>query len=210
MGLYNDHVLPRIMSCAMGMSFIGEERKKCLSEVRGQVLEIGFGAGHNLPYYPSSVEKVTAVDPSVVSAKLARKRILMAPFPVEYIPLEGEKISVPDASFDSVVSTFTLCTIPDVASALRQVRRVLKPDGRLFFVEHGRSSEPGVQRWQDRLNRFQKRFCGGCNLNRDIEQLILSTGFQIVSLEKYYGKGPRVSAQLYRGSARRHPNPWEI
>jgi len=205
MGLYNDHVLPRIMSCAMGMSFISEERKRCLAEVRGQVLEIGFGAGHNLPYYPTSVEKVTAVDPSVVSAKMARKRILMAPFPVEYITLEGEKISIPDASFDSVVSTFTLCTIPDVASALRQVRRVLKPDGRLFFVEHGRSSEPGVRRWQDRLNRFQKRLCGGCNLNRDIEQLILNTGFQMVSLEKYYGKGPRISAQLYRGSARRHP-----
>src|SRR6185295_3853121 len=117
MGLYNDHVLPRIMSCAMGMSFIGEERKKCLAEVRGRVLEIGFGAGHNLPYYPAAVEKVTAVDPSVVSAKMARKRILMAPFPVEYILLEGEKISEPDASFDSVVSTFTLCTIPDVTSA---------------------------------------------------------------------------------------------
>jgi len=210
MGLYNDHVLPRIMSCAMGMSFISDERKKCLAEVRGQVLEIVFGAGHNLPFYPGSVERVTAVDPSVVSAKMARKRILMAPFPVEYIPLEGEKISVPDASFDSVVSTFTLCTIPDVASALRQVRRVLKPDGRLFFVEHGRSSEPRVQRWQNRLNRFQRRFCGGCNLNRDIEQLILSTGFQIVALEKYYGKGPRISAQLYRGSARRQPNSWEI
>jgi ubiquinone/menaquinone biosynthesis C-methylase UbiE len=125
----------------------------------------------------------------------------MAPFPVEYMPLEGEKIFAPDASFDSVVSTFTLCTIPDVAAALRQLRRVLKPDGAFYFLEHGRSPDPAVLRRQNLLNRFQRRLCGGCNLNRDMQQLIRDAGFQISGMEIYYGKGPKFASCLYRGSA---------
>jgi SAM-dependent methyltransferase len=116
--------------------------------------------------------------------------------------LEGEKIFAPDASFDSVVSTFTLCTIPDVTAALRQLRRVLKPNGTFYFLEHGQSSDAAVLRRQNRLNRFQKRVCGGCNLNRDIEQLVRDAGFEITAMEKYYGKGPKFAAFLYRGSAR--------
>ena len=202
MGLYSDHILPRILNWGMGVSFIADERKKALADVSGRVLEIGFGSGHNLPYYSSRVQSVVAIDPSAVSAKLARKRILMAPFPVEYMPLEGEKIFSPDASFDSVVSTFTLCTIPDVTAALRQLRRVLKPDGTFYFLEHGRSPDTAVQRRQNRLNRFQKRLCGGCNLNRDMKQLIQDAGFQISAMETYYGKGPKFTSYLYRGSAR--------
>jgi ubiquinone/menaquinone biosynthesis C-methylase UbiE len=202
MGIYGNHILPRIINCAMGMSFIGDERQKCLTDVSGRVLEIGFGSGHNLPYYSNRVEKLVAIDPSAVSAKLARKRILMAPFPVDYIPLEGEKISAPDASFDSVVSTFTLCTIPDVAAALRQLRRVLKPTGHFFFLEHGRSPDPSVQRKQTVLNGVQRRLFGGCHLNRDIERLIRDAGFEITSIEKYYSKGPKFSSYLYRGIAR--------
>jgi len=186
----------------MGLSFIGEERKKCLAEVRGKVLEVGFGSGLNLPYYPSQVESVVAIDPSRVSAKLARRRIIMAPFPVEYLPLKGEEIPAAEESFDSVVSTFTLCTIPDVATALWQIRRVLKPTGQFFFLEHGRSPDPRVQRWQDRLNRMQKRLFGGCHLNRNMEQLISSAGFEILAIEKYYAKGPKISAHLFRGFAR--------
>jgi ubiquinone/menaquinone biosynthesis C-methylase UbiE len=202
MGLYSDKILPRILDFAMGFSFIAEERKKCLAGVSGQVLEVGFGSGHNLPYYPSLVEKVVAIDPSVVGAKLARKRVILAPFSVEYLPLKGEEIPAAEHTFDSVVSTFTLCTIPDVATALWQVRRVLKPDGRFFFLEHGRSPEPAVQRWQDRMNDLQKALCGGCNLNRNIEQLVVQAGFEILTLEKYYGKGPKTSSHLYRGIAR--------
>jgi len=202
MGFYDDQIVPRFLNFAMGMSMIVEERKKCLAEVRGTVLEVGFGSGHNLPYYPKGVEKVVAIDPSEVGAKLARLRIEKAPFPVEYLPLKGEEIPAPDGSFDSVVSTFTLCTIPDVTAALRQIRRVLKPGGRFFFVEHGRSNEPRIQQWQDRLNWIQHALCGGCNVNRDIERLIGGAGFEFVSLDKYYAKGPKYSTYLYRGSAR--------
>jgi ubiquinone/menaquinone biosynthesis C-methylase UbiE len=202
MGLYSNHILPRILNWAMGMSFIADERKKALAEVSGRVLEIGFGSGHNLPYYSPRVKNLVAIDPSSVSAKLARKRILMAPFPVEYVPLEGEKIFAPDASFDSAVSTFTLCTIPDVTAALRQLRRVLKADGTFYFLEHGRSPDPAVLRRQNLFNGLQKRLCGGCNLNRDMRQLIQDAGFQISAVEVYYGKGPKFSACLYRGAAR--------
>lgn len=190
------------MNVAMGMPFLAGERTKCLAEVRGRVLEVGFGSGHNLPHYPKGVEKVVAIDPSAVSAKMARKRIAQAAFPVEYLPLQGEKIPAADESFDSAVSTFTLCTIPDVSTALRQLRRVLKPDGRLFFLEHGRSPKPAVYRWQDRMNGLQKFICGGCHLNRDIERLILDAGFEMVQLETYYVPGPKASGHFYRGIAR--------
>jgi ubiquinone/menaquinone biosynthesis C-methylase UbiE len=171
MGFYNDWALPRILNLMMDMKVTREERKKCLAHVTGNVLEVGFGSGHNLPFYPSTVQRVVAVDPSTHSARLARKRIAAAPFPVEYVPLMGEHIDAPDASFDSIVSTYTLCTIPDPVAALAQMRRVLKPEGRFFFVEHGRSAEPKVQRWQDRLNGLQRTMCGGCNMNRDIARL---------------------------------------
>ena len=203
MGFYDNWVLPRILNTMMGMPYITAERQKTLAAVTGDVLEVGFGSGHNLPCYPDAVQRVVAVDPSTKSAELARKRIAAAPFPVEYVPLEGEKIEAPDASFDSVVSTFTLCTIPDPAAALGQMRRVLKPGGRFFFVEHGRSPEPGIQAWQDRLNPFQQFACGGCNMNRDIERLVRDAGFELEQVEKYYLEGqPRIFAFMTRGVAR--------
>ena len=202
MGFYSDHIVPRFLNVAMGMSMIADERKKCLADVQGAVLEVGFGSGHNLPFYPPTVLSVTAIDPSELSARLARPRIEKAPFPVAYLPLKGEEVPAPDASFDSVVSTFTLCTIQDTDRALRQIRRVLRPGGRFFFVEHGRSNEPGVQRWQDRLNGIQNVLCGGCNLNRDMERLIGNAGFEFLSIDRYYAKGPKFSSYLYRGIAR--------
>jgi ubiquinone/menaquinone biosynthesis C-methylase UbiE len=204
MGFYNDWLVPRFLNLMMSSKDVEAERRKCLVGVKGKVLEVGFGSGLNLPLYPDEVEKVLAVDPSTEGAKLARKRIEMSRFPVDYVPLEGEKLDAPDQSFDSVVSTFTLCTIPDPAAALAQIRRVLKPGGRFFFVEHGRSPEPKVQRWQDRLNGFQKAMCAGCNMNRDIERLVREAGFEFDELDKHYMKGaPKVNAFVTRAVARR-------
>jgi SAM-dependent methyltransferase len=201
-GLYGDWLLPRILDLAMGTERVARERQKALAGVTGTVLEVGFGSGRNLPFYPSGVQKVVGVDPSGESAKLARKRIERAAFPVEFLPLPGEEIPASDASFDSVVTTFSLCTIPDPGAALRQMRRVLKQGGKLFFLEHGRASEPRVQRWQDRLNGLQKRLVGGCHLNRDIEQLIGAAGFEIETLDRYYMEGPKIMSHVYRGVAR--------
>jgi ubiquinone/menaquinone biosynthesis C-methylase UbiE len=203
MSFYEDHILPRILNFVMGFKVIGVERQKCLTEVSGDILEVGFGSGHNMPYYTNQVKKVTAIDPSIVSAKLAQTRIQRAGFPVEYLTMKGEEIPTDSGRFDSVVSTFTLCTIPDVDAALRQIRRVLKPNGRFFFLEHGRSDDPRIQRRQDRWNATQMFLCGGCHLNRNIEGIIRKAGFEMQSLEKYYGKGPRISACLYRGIARK-------
>ena len=170
---------------------------------QGCVLEIGFGSGHNLPFYPAGVQSVTAIDPSEVSARLARKRIEHSAFPVQYIPLQGEKIQAADASFDSAVSTFTLCSIPDATKALQQILRVLKPGAEFHFVEHGLSPDAAVQRWQNRLDGVQQFVCGGCHLNRDIERLIRESGLEIVAMDKSYAPGPRFSSYFYRGVARR-------
>jgi ubiquinone/menaquinone biosynthesis C-methylase UbiE len=202
MGFYDKWVLPRLLNLMMGNKFATEARKQCLAEVSGTVLEVGFGAGHNLPWYPAGVRRVVAVDPSRESAKLAKKRIAEARFPVEYVPVGGEEISAPDHSFDSVVSTFTLCTIPDPVAALEQMRRVLKPGGKLFLAEHGLSDDPKVQRWQHRLNGIQHFICGGCNMNRDIRRLVGEAGFQFDQLDQYYMQGaPKFSGFLTRGIA---------
>jgi ubiquinone/menaquinone biosynthesis C-methylase UbiE len=208
MGFYDNWVLPRFLNFAMGMKFVTEERKKCLAGVTGTVLEVGFGSGHNLPYYPTAVRKLVGVDPSKQSAKLARKRIANARFPVEYTALEGEALDAPDASFDSVVCTFTLCSVRDPAAALGQALRVLKPGGRFYFVEHGRSPDPKVQRWQDRMNGVQKAVLGGCHLNRDVERMLREAGFAFDELDSYYLKGqPKMSGFLTRGVARRADAP---
>ena len=202
MSFYEDWVLPRFMNLLMGNKFITEERKKALAKVSGAVLEVGFGSGRNLPWYPTGVRRVVAVDPSRESAKLAKKRIEAAGFPVEYLPMSGEELSAPDHSFDSVVSTFTLCSIPDPQAALEQIRRVLKPGGKLFLAEHGLSTDPSVQRWQHRLNGVQNVVCGGCNLNRDIRRLVGEAGFQFDEVEQYYTQGaPKFAGFLTRGIA---------
>src|SRR5688500_10343059 len=163
MGFYSDWVLPNLVNKALDTKVLAEHRRKALEDVKGTVLELGFGTGHNLPYYPDGVERVVAVDPSAASAKLARQRITAAPFPVEYRNLTGERLDAPDQSFDAVVSTYTLCTIPDPVAALEQVRRVLKPGGSFHLLEHGLSVDPKVQRWQARLNGLTNLMLGGCN-----------------------------------------------
>jgi len=192
------------MNFAMNTKAAREERKRCLGAVKGTVLEVGIGSGLNLPYYPPAVTRVVGIDPSQMSAKLARQRIAAARFPVEILGLSAEKIPAEDASFESVVSTFTLCTIPDAEGALREMRRVLSPGGRLYFVEHGSADDPGVKRWQERLNLMQQVIFGGCHLNRPISSLIERAGFELESLENGYLKGaPKFAGFLYRGVARR-------
>jgi ubiquinone/menaquinone biosynthesis C-methylase UbiE len=204
MSFYEDRILPHIINFAMSTKAVKEERSRWLRDLKGEVLEIGFGTGLNLPHYPKSVTKVVGVDPSASSAKIAAKRISDAPFPVETIGLSAEKLPVGDASFETIVSTFTLCTIPDVAGALGEVRRVLAPGGRFYFVEHGLAEEPNVERWQNRLNSTQRTLFGGCNLTRPISALVEQSGFEIVRLEKGYMKGaPKFGGFLYRGVAQR-------
>ena len=204
MGFYDERVLPRMLNVFMNTSAVREQRQRCLAQVSGEVLEVGFGSGLNLPHYPSAVTRVVGVDPSHTAAKLARKRIAASPFRVEFVGLSAEKIPVADASFDSVVTTFTLCTIPDVANALREMRRALKPGGQLYFVEHGRSDDPAVERWQHRLNGIQQKVFGGCHLDRRISQLIADAGFEIERVENGYLKGaPKFGGYLYRGVAKR-------
>ena len=204
MGFYEKRLLPHILNVAMNTKAVNEERRRCLEHVKGTVLEIGFGTGLNLPHYPRTVRKVVGVDPSDRSARLARKRIAASSFPVEIIGLSAEKISVADASFESIVSTFTLCTIPDVASALLEMRRALRPGGRLYFVEHGRADDPRVERWQERLNAIERAVFGGCNLTRPISALIQQAGFEMEQLEHSYLKGaPKFAGFLYRGIATR-------
>ena len=204
MSFYESRILPYLLNVFMDTKGTREERKRSLADVNGAVLEVGFGSGLNLPYYPKTVTRVVGVDPSRTSAHLARKRIAASSFPVEFVGLSAEKLPVADASFDSVVSTFTLCTIPDVAGALREMRRALKPEGRFFFVEHGHADDARVAKWQDRLDGFEQKIFGGCHLNRDISTLIRQAGFEIESLEHAYLKGaPKFAGFLYRGVAKR-------
>lgn len=161
MGFWSEAVLPRLVDWGMNSEGLGRHRARALVDVRGRVLEVGFGSGLNLPHYPEGVEAVVGVEPSVLAHRLAARRIEAAPFPVELIPLEGEKIPCADHAFDVAVSTFSLCTIPGVQDALQQIRRVLKPGGRFVFLEHGRAPDAAVARWQDRWNPTWSCMFGG-------------------------------------------------
>ena len=203
MGFYENRILPHVVNVAMNTKALKEERTRCLEQLTGVVLEIGFGTGLNLPHYPRTVKKVVGVDPSQMSARLARKRMAASPFPVEVIGLSAEKLPVADASFETIVSTFSLCTIPDVRSALLEVRRALAPGGRFHFVEHGLAEDLKVRRWQGRLDPLEQAVFGGCHLTREITALIEQAGFEIERLEKGYMKGaPKFAGFLYRGVAR--------
>ena len=201
MGFYDKYVLPRLVKIGMNTRVLNAEREKCLAGSEGEVLEVGFGNGLNLRHYPPQVKKLVGVDPSSEAEKLARKDIRRMSFPVEVHTASAEALPFADARFDTVAITWTLCTIPDPARALNEMKRVLKESGRLHFVEHGLAAEPGVVRWQHRLNPIQKALCGGCHLNRDIGALIIGAGFHMESIETYYVKGPRTHSYHYRGIA---------
>ncbi|HEX3706309.1 MAG TPA: class I SAM-dependent methyltransferase [Mycobacteriales bacterium] len=202
MGWYEDRVLPRLINKVLDTSQTRQIRERVASGLSGEVLEIGFGSGLNLPYLPAAVTGLKAVDPSGGAARLAHDRIEASPIAVEFIGLDGQQIPLPDSSVDTVLSTWTLCTIPDAVTAIREIGRVLRPGGTLHFVEHGRADEPGVLRWQNRLNGLQQRLAGGCNLNRDISGIVEAGGLTMRQLDRFYGPGqPKAFGALYEGVA---------
>ncbi|MEX2254561.1 MAG: class I SAM-dependent methyltransferase [Acidimicrobiia bacterium] len=201
MGWYEEQVLPRFIDVALGGKQFARLRERVASRLDGEVLEVGFGSGRNVPFYPASVHRVRAVDPATVGRELAAERVAASPVAVEYVGLDGEDLPIDDAGVDHVLTTWTLCTIPDVHRALGEMRRVLRPGGSLHFLEHGRSPDPKVQRWQDRLTPLQRRIAGGCHLNRPIDELLVDAGFDVEHLETYCMKGPKTFGSMYEGVA---------
>lgn len=202
MGWYDDLVVPYCVELGCGAKELVPARAGVVRGLHGTVLEIGFGSGLNVPLYPDTVAKVLAVDPSARARHIGRKRIANAGCPIESIGLDAERINAHDASADTALSTFTLCSIPVAERALAEVKRILKPGGRLHFLEHGRAPDASVARWQDRLNGMQRALCGGCNINRDIRQLLERAGFVVDSLDTAYFPGiPRTHGFLFSGTA---------
>ena len=189
MGLYGEHVLPRIVNIACGMKSSNELRDRVCEGLHGQVVEIGFGSGLNVPYYPDSVAGVAAIEPADLGWKLASQRVAGSPVPIERSGLDGQSLPLADDSCDTALSTWTLCTIPDAIAALHEVRRVLKPGGTLHFVEHGLAPDDEVRRWQHRLEPLQKRVFGGCHLTRPILDLLTKAGFSIATVDVFYEEG---------------------
>jgi ubiquinone/menaquinone biosynthesis C-methylase UbiE len=200
-GFYNDQVVPRVIDVMLGMKELVPLRERVTAGVEGEVLEVGFGSGRNVPFYPSSTTRVRAVDPATVGRKLAAARVAASPVPVEYVGLDGEALPLPDESVDHVLTTWTLCTIPDVERALGEMRRVLRPGGALHFLEHGRSPDTKVAAWQDRLTPIQRQLAGGCHLNRPIDDLVRGSGLEVRTLDRYYLKGPKALGYMFEGVA---------
>jgi ubiquinone/menaquinone biosynthesis C-methylase UbiE len=189
MGVYAERVLPRIMNVACGAKQARPLRERVCAGLHGHVVEIGFGSGHNVPFYPDAVQRVAAIEPSSLSWKLARDRVSASPVTVEPCGLDGQSLPFPDDSFDTALSTWTLCTIPDAVLALTEVRRVLRPGGTLHFIEHGLAPDENVQRWQHRLEPLNKRVAGGCHLTRPILELLETAGFAVEDVDVFYEKG---------------------
>jgi SAM-dependent methyltransferase len=194
MGLYARYIGPKFVSCLCSMEDVTAERERIIPLARGVVLEIGMGAGLNLPFYnPDQVTKVIGVDPNQAFLRLGEARQQASPVPLEIIRAPAEALPLEAASVDTVVITYTLCSVDDPEQALREVRRVLKPGGKVLLLEHGLSPEPGVARWQHRLNPIWKSLAVGCNLTRPVSELLKRTGFDIQDIEEYYlGGAPRI------------------
>lgn len=204
MGFYDRHVLPRLIDIACSVRPVARQREKIVPRARGRVLEVGIGTGLNLLYYDTlKVERVWGLDPALEMHKLAARRVRESGLSVELIGMSGEQIPMDDNTFDTVLVTYTLCSIPDMFKALREMHRVLKPDGELLFCEHGLAPEEKVRRWQHRLTPVWQKIAGGCHLDRPIPELIRQADFQIADLKTRYLPGPRPLTFNYWGSARK-------
>ena len=202
MNIYDRYVLPHVIDLACGIEPVQRQRAKLVPRAKGRVLEIGVGTGRNLPFYDQTkIEHLSALDPATQMNPKAQKRRDACGIAVELLTLSAEEIPMPDQSFDTVVCTFTLCTIPDPIKALREMRRVLKPEGRLLYCEHGAAPDANVLRWQNRLNSMWGHIAGGCNLNRDVPAMLKAGGFKVLELEEMYLPGPRVLTYNYWGAA---------
>jgi ubiquinone/menaquinone biosynthesis C-methylase UbiE len=202
MGLYAKYVLPRIIDLAMRNEETARLRAAWIPLARGEVLEVGIGSGLNLPFYSSDVRRIYGVDPSVELQRIARGRVVAAPVEVEFLSQSAEEqLPLADASIDTVVTTWTLCSIANAPKALREMKRVLKAGGHLLFLEHGRAVDPGVADWQERITPLWKNITGGCHLNRKIDDLITAAGFRITELKTFYVRGPRPMTYTYQGAA---------
>ena len=202
--LYTRYVLPRLIHVAMSRDDAARFRGAHVPAARGVVLEVGIGSGLNIPFYTREVTKLYGIDPSAELLALAKQTAANAPFPVELFNSTAEHIPLPDDSVDTVVVTWSLCSIPDAPTALREMRRVLKRDGSLIFVEHGLSPDLAVQKWQNRLTPFWHPWTGGCHLNKKIDDLVRDAGFTIADLRTEYVRGPRALSFTYQGVARKN------
>jgi len=201
-GIYADRVFPRILNALMDNKETRRIRARLCAPLSGDIVEIGFGTGHNLPFLPEAVTSLRAIDPMGRGRELAAARLEASTVPVAFVGLDGQRLPLEDSSADAVLCTWTLCSIPDAEAAVREVRRVLRPGARFHFVEHGRSPDDGVRRWQDRLDGLQGRVAGGCSLNRDMPALIEAGGLTIEHLATYYSKGePKTHGWTYEGTA---------
>ena len=191
--LWNEHALPRLTDLTLRGHDVGRLREQACEGLRGQVLEIGFGSGLNVRFYPAEVTEVAAVEPADVAWRLSEPRRERSRVPVSRVGLDGQRLAAGDASYDAVLTTFTLCTIPDASAALGEVRRVLRPGGTVHFLEHGLAPEPGIARWQRRLEPMQRRVAGGCHLTRHTPELLDEAGFELTALSEQPLPGPRAS-----------------
>ena len=202
MGFYGEQVLPRVTDRLLGNRAFAKVRNETCVGLHGDILEIGFGSGLNLPFLPSEVTGVWTVEPSSVARRIAAKRIAASSVPLHEAGLDGARIDAADARYDGALSTMTLCTIPDVRAALLELRRVLKPGASFHFAEHGHSPDDRVAHRQDQFNGIQNRIAGGCNLNRPVTTLLTDAGFEIDALRNFYLKGPKAFGYMYVGRAR--------
>jgi SAM-dependent methyltransferase len=200
MGFYQRYILPQLLNLSMRSSRLAPYRQRLISLASGRVLEIGIGSGLNLPFYTAHTTEILGLDPHPKLLAMASR--IASRVPANIVGGSADSIPVGDATVDTVVTTWTLCTIPDVMAALREMRRVLKPDGQLLFVEHGLAPDEGVRRWQHRLTPLWKGIAGGCHLDRDIAGLIRGAGFDIAHVETGYMPGPKPMTFMYEGSAR--------
>jgi ubiquinone/menaquinone biosynthesis C-methylase UbiE len=200
--IYRERILPRIIDRACGTPELQAWRRAVAAGLYGKVVEIGFGSGLNVEALPDEVEIVYAVEPAEVARRLAEARIAAGSVPVEHVGLDGQQIPLDDNSCDGALSTFTLCTIPDVDAALAELRRVVRPGGRLHFLEHGLSPDAGVAKWQRRIEPAQRRLADGCHLTRDAAELVQRAGFELEQVSSRYGKGPKPWSWFTEGVAR--------